>query len=276
MDCRKRMLWSLAVLGGLAGCTTTTGTNTTSAPPAPAPAPAQTAQIDPDKIKKESDLPKKNPTPKTCTVWGDWAAGEADASQSPVDANAKRDQARKAYQQALKLDPNYLPAYQGLAKLYLALQDPEHAVATLQTGLKHHPKEAVLYFDLGMIYSNRKEWGPALENFTKAAQLEPENRLYVNTLGHAQARAGKPEEALKTYLRVNPEAKAYLNVARMMLHLNQPEQCRQYLQTALQKDPNVSGGHELVVQLYGGDPTVQQTSGTQIQIGNVNAIPGGN
>jgi tetratricopeptide (TPR) repeat protein len=236
----------------------------------------QTAHIDPDKIKKESDLPKKDPTAKACTAWGNWAAGEAAADTSPVAANEKRELARKAYQQALRLDPKYLPAYQGLAKLYVTMQDTEHAVATLQTGLKQHPKEAVLYFDLGMIYSNRKEWPPAMENLTKAAQLEPENRLYVNTLGHAQARAGKPDEALKTYLRVNPEAKAYLNVARMMLHLNQAEQCRQYLQTALQKDPNVPGGHELVVQLYGGDPTVQQTSGTQIQIGNVNAIPGTN
>jgi tetratricopeptide (TPR) repeat protein len=271
MDCRTRMFWSLALLGGMAGCTST-GTNTTSTPPAPTPTPVQTARIEPDKIKKESDLPKKDPTPKMCVVWGNLAAGEADASRSPVDANEKRDQARKAYQQALKLDPNYLPAYQGLAKLYLALQDTEHAVATLQTALKHHPKDAAVYFDLGMIYCNRKEWAPALENLTKAAQLEPENRLYVNTLGHAQARAGKPDEALKTYLRVNPEAQAHLNVARMMMHLNQPELCRQYLQTALQKDPNVPGGHELVVQLYGGDPTVQQTSGSQIQIGNVDPI----
>jgi tetratricopeptide (TPR) repeat protein len=266
------MFWSLALLGGMAGCTST-GTNTTSSTPAPAPTPTQTAHIDPDKIKKESDLPKKDPSPRICVVWGNMAAGEADASPSPVDANEKRDQARKAYLQALKLDATYLPAYQGLAKLYLTMQDPEHAIATLQTALKHHPKSGAVYFDLGMIYCSRKEWGPALENLTKAAQLEPENRLYVNTLGHAQARAGKPEEALRTYLRVNPEATAYLNVARMMLHLQQPEACRQYLQTALQKDPQVPGGHELVVQLYGRDPTVQQTSGTQTQLGNVNLIP---
>lgn len=275
MDCRKRMFWSLALLGGMAGCTTT-GTNTTSSTTTTTvAAPTQTARVDPDTVKKEHDLPKKDPTPKMCVVWGNVAAGEADLSPSSVDANEKRDQARKAYQQALRLDPKYLPAYQGLAKLYLALQDSEHAVATLQTALKHHPKEAAVYFDLGMIYSRRKEWAPALDNLAKAAQLDPEKRLYVNTLGHAQARAGKPDEALKTFLRVNPEADAYLKVAQMMQHLNQPEACRQYLQTALQKDPKVAGGHELLVQLYGTDPTeVRQVGNSEIQVGNVEPIQG--
>jgi Tfp pilus assembly protein PilF len=283
MDCRKRMFWSLALLGGMAGCTTT-GTNTppsttpTATPTAtpviaPVATPAQAAKVDPAQVKKEHDLPKKDPTPKMCVVFGDFVAGEADACASPVEANDKRDQARKAYQQALRLDPKYVPAYQGLAKLYLAMQDTEHAVATLQTALKQHPKDAAVYFDLGMIYCNRKEWAPALENLGKAAQLEPENRLYVNTLGHAQARAGKPDEALKTYLRVNPEAKAYLNLARMMQHLNQPEASRQYLQVALQKDPKVPGAHELLVQLYGTDPTeVRQTSGSELQAGSVAPI----
>jgi Tfp pilus assembly protein PilF len=262
MDCRKRFIFSLALLGGMAGCTGT-GTKTASAPQGtPITDPAQLAKIDPADIKKEADLPKKQPTPKMCVLWGDMALVEANAVRDrPVEFNEKREMARKAFEQALKLDSKYVPAYQSMAKWYLSVDDVEHAVASLRTALKHHPDDAALWFDLGMIYSSHKDWTPALECLTKAATLEPENRLYVNTLGHAEARAGKLQEALHTYMRVNPEAKAYLNVARMLQHMNQPEQAMQYLQSALARNPQVPGGQELLAQLNGnGNTEVQQTN----------------
>ena len=272
MDCRKSVLWPLALLGGMAGCTTT-GTSTSPATPPPAN-PPQAAPIDPSLVKKESDLPKKQPTAKMCVVWANGAASEA-AQQfdSPVQANELRNQARQAYRQALKIDPKCLDAYTGLAYLYLAMEDHEHAVAT-RDGLKYHPQNAGLWFDLGTIYSTRKEWGPALEYLAKAAELEPENRLYVNTLGHAQARSGRPQDALRTYLRVNTEAKSYITVARMMQHINQPELSRQYLQAALQKDPQVQGAPELIALLEGrAQQAIQQASYNPAQIGDVMPVP---
>jgi predicted Zn-dependent protease len=271
MDCRKRMFWSLALLGGMAGCTTT---GTSNAPITTTPNSVQLSQINPADIKKESDQPKKQPTPKICVAYGNAAANEAAArSNEPVVANQMRDDARKAYQQALRLDPKCLDASMGLAKLYLQMEDYTHAVDTLTAATKQYPNNSGVWFELGMIYSNRKDWNPAIEYLSRAAQLEPENRLYVNTLGHALARAGKPQEALQVYMRVNPEAKACLNVARMMLHMNMPELSWQYLQRAVQKDPQVPGAQELLVQLQGRDPAnVQQTTATDVQIGAVEPI----
>ena len=277
MDCRKPVFWSLALLGGLTGCTTT-GTNTAATPATPAPAivnptPQQIAQIDPSLIKKECDLPKKTPTAKMCVLWGNYAADEANGmTNSSVEANDARDRARKAYQQAIKIDPNYLDAYLGLAKLYLALEDDEHAIATLTTASKVHPESGGVWFLLGMVYSKRKSWEPALAYLNRAAQLEPENRTYVDTLGHALAHSGKPEEALKVYMRVNPEAKAYYEVARVMQHRNLPEMSRQYLEMALQKNPQMPEAQQMLTQLNGGNaPTgVEQTSYTpSVENGNV-------
>jgi hypothetical protein len=113
MDCRKRIFWSLALASGLTGCTTT-GTNnapTTQTPPTAQTGPrtvpaAELAQINPADIKKERELPPLPPTAKQCVAWGDFAAGEAKfMTASSVQANDARDRARKAYQQAIKIDP---------------------------------------------------------------------------------------------------------------------------------------------------------------------------
>ena len=215
MDCRKPVFWSLALLGGLAGCTTT-GTNTpaTPTPAAPTivnPTPQQLSQIDPSLIKKESDQPKKAPTAKMCVLWANFAAEEARGmDSSSVEANDARDRARKAYQQAIKIDPNYLDAYLGLAKLYLVLDDDEHAIATLTTASKVHPDSGGVWFLLGMVYSKRKTWEPALAYLNRAAQLEPENRTYVDTLGTALAHSGKPEEALQSVHARQPRGESLL------------------------------------------------------------------
>ena len=275
MDCRKRIFWSLALVSGLAGCTTT-GTN--NAPPTQ-PGPkvvtgAELSQINPADIKKEHDLPPIQPTAKECVAWADFAAAEANgAGGSSVRTNDARDGARKAYQQALKIDPKYLDAYLGLAKLYYAMDDDTHALATLDTALKQYPNSGGVHYLRGMVYSKRKEWEAALDNLSKAAKLEPENRTYVNTLGHALARAGRTEEALQVFLRVNTEGVAYYNLARMMQHLNQPEMSRQYAQLAIQKEPGLQDAQALLSQLYSNPTAVQQTSATSVEVGDVEGAP---
>ena len=203
------------------------------------------------------------------------AADEAASrTNEPLAADQLRDIARKAYQQALHIEPANVDAAQGLAQLYMQMQDYEHATAILTAAVKLNPKAAGVWFQLGMIHSNRKDWNPAIECLGKAAQLEPENRLYVNTLGHALARSGKPQEALQVYLRVNPEAKAYLNVARGMQHINQLDLSRQYLEMSLQRDPMLAEAHQLLALLNGGPAAaLQQTSATQVEAGAVQSIP---
>ncbi len=278
MDCRKRIFWSLALAGGLAGCTTT-GSNTP--PPAPPPqtgprvvSSAELSQINPADIKKEKDLPPVQPTAKQCVAWGDYATGEAEGlGNTSVEGNDARDRARKAYLQAMRIDPKYLDAYVGLAKLYASMNDDAHALATLDAALKQHPDSGGVYYLRGIVYGRRKEWQPAIDNLTKAAQLEPENRTYVNTLGHMLARAGRVDEALKVYRRVNSEGFAYYELARMMQHMNQLDASRHYAQLAVQKEPTLQDAQTLLGQLYSNPEAVQQTSGTAMQADNMEGAP---
>src|SRR5262249_11706789 len=186
MDCRRAavVLLPLACLVG-AGCTPQAQT-LPLAPPPPAAAP---------EAKREPDLPKRPPGPKSGVAAGDFYVKEASwGKRTPAECEQFHDQARRAYQQALDVDPNYQPAYLGLARLYVATGDHERAVATYQKGLAANPKQPVLEFELGVCLGRRREWGPATQHLQAALDLDPENRRYANTLGFCLACAGRYDE----------------------------------------------------------------------------------
>lgn len=261
MDCRKPLWLGLCLLGGAAGCSSWGGhkkPDAVAVAPAPAspaspynavaPADAKAREL----AKKEKDLPPRIPKPATCVAHADWVAREAEVPErSPEQAEKLREQARKDYQQALAIDPNYLPAYQGLGRLYQAMGDQPRAIATLRKGIDVAPKAAPLWYDLGMCYLRQKDWEPAIQCLNKAVELDPENREYVTMLGHTLSRTGRYQESLNVFARLFGEAKAYYNVARMLQHLNQPELSKQYLQVAVQKDPNLEPAKKMLAEAEG-------------------------
>jgi tetratricopeptide (TPR) repeat protein len=257
MDGRKSLMLALGLLAAVGGCTPaskqTTGDQSVgritfmddSKPPPPQ---------DPNEPPVQAHAP-------TLVAAGDYyireAAGRDDV---PAVQSQLRDKARKAYQQALRVDPKCLPAYQALANLYLVLDDREHAVATYQRALKMAPANHQLWFDLGMCFARDKDWDNALPNLRKAVDLDPENRQYVNMLGFALARSGRFDESLACFKRVQGEARAHYNQARMLQYLGQTDLCRQHLQLALQADPQLDSAQDLLARLTAPDaPTVQQT-----------------
>jgi tetratricopeptide (TPR) repeat protein len=255
MDCRKTLGLGLFLLMGAAGCSHNVMMGP-SAPPAQAsnaPAPAFTpVQVLPPGavVQKAADLPPRTPHAATCVAFGDWAASEANAADlSDTARQSKREKARKAYQQALSIDPRYMPAYESLASLYSDLKDHSHAVATYRKAASMFPNEPRVFYELGKCYGGDKEWQPAIESLTRAVELDPENRQYVDTLGWMQARVGLYDDSLATFRKVHDMAEAHYRLALMLEHLNQPELCKQHLQIALEKDPHQQRARALLAKL---------------------------
>src|SRR5581483_2356438 len=107
----------------------------------------------------------------------------------------------------------------------------------------------------------QKSWDPAIQSLTKAVEYDPENREYINMLGHTLSRTGRYQESLAVFSRSYGEAKAYYNVARMLQHLGQAELSKQYVQAALQKDPTLEPAQGLLAQLEGRAPSNIQRVG---------------
>ena len=100
----------------------------------------------------------------------------------------------------------------------LRLGDHDRALATYGKAAQTHPKEASVWFELGMCHARHKEWEPALQSLRKAVGLDPENRQAVNALGFCLARAGRSEESLAIFKKAPGEdhphtASSYNNLA---------------------------------------------------------------
>jgi tetratricopeptide (TPR) repeat protein len=208
-------------------------------------------------VIKEKELPKHDPQPSLLVAYGDFQAREA-AGRTPVEQEQYYDHARRAYQKALEQDPNNLPALQSLAHLYVAIKDHDRANATYQRALKAYPKDASLWFELGVYQTKCREWDPAVQNLRQALALDPENRFYANWLGNCLARAGRYDDSLACFQQFVGQAQAHYNVARMQVHMQQEEAARQQLRLALQADPKHEEARLLLTKLEVGG--VQQAS----------------
>jgi tetratricopeptide (TPR) repeat protein len=246
MDCRRTL--ALALVVGTAGCTVSKTLPTTAS--------GEQVAVE---VRKERDLPKRKPQASTCVAFG--AISEqtaADPKRPPVERDQMRERARKAYQQALDIDPKNRSALTGLARLYDEQGDHERAVDTFRKAAKAHPKEASAWFDLGMCHARHKEWEPALENLRKAVEGEPGNRQYSNAYGFCLARAGRYEESLAAFRKVGGDAEAHYNLARMLHHVKEEELSKQHVQLALHLSPGMTPAQELLAELEGRVPAAAQ------------------
>jgi tetratricopeptide (TPR) repeat protein len=196
------------------------------------------------------ELPKRQPQASTCVAFGTFhlkAAVEMD--RTPAQRQELLDQARRSYQQALKVDPKCLDAYHGLARTYLQMGDREHMVATFDEAVKKFPNDASFPFELGMSLARLKDWNPALAGLQAACALDPENRTYANALAYTLARAGRYDDSVACFRKTVSEAQARYNVARMLHHLQQDELSKEHLRLALAAQPDMPGALQLLNEL---------------------------
>jgi tetratricopeptide (TPR) repeat protein len=249
MDCRASVLLAAA---WAAGCVHQEVAHKPIADPVPAKAPSRDAAA--------GEKPKKNPKPATCVAFGNLhEQGAADPDRDPAERDLLRDQARRAYAQALSIDPNFLTALTGMGRLYENAGEHDQGVAYFRKALDKHPKEAGVWHELGMIHARHKEWDPALACLRKAVELEPANHHFVKTLGFCLARAGRYDESHACLKKVLGDAEAHFCVARMLLHLDQHEAGVLHLQAALQANPKFERAAALLAEVRagGGSPIMQ-------------------
>jgi tetratricopeptide (TPR) repeat protein len=271
MDCRATLGTALFLLTSTLGCQHNVATldPSQSIPTAPVQLP-----VNPN-TPVTKKVARKDPPPLVVVKLGDFKAGEAFAADiPPARQQQMREEARSEYVRALKIDSKYVPAYQGLARLYVAMQDHPRAVETYQKALKIAPKNASLWYELGMTHNYQKEWDPALRCLSQAASLEPENRDYVNTLGVVFARVGRYHESLDCFVRVGGEATGHYKLARTLQYLQQPELSRQHLDMALQMNPNLSSAQAMMGQTNDeANRAIQRTSYQEPSVPQAQVVP---
>lgn len=104
--------------------------------------------------------------------------------------------AKRAYQQALKLDPAYVSAYVNLADLYSLQQQHDKVEASLLRARGIIGDNAEVEHALGLHYVRSKQVIKAMQSLGKSARLRPENTRYAYVYAVALKANGQVASAL--------------------------------------------------------------------------------
>jgi tetratricopeptide (TPR) repeat protein len=238
-----------------AGCVTPQGQKTTVTPP-----PSSDMGKEDAPKAKVADGPKRSPKAATEIAFGKMRESEADSEamkQNPETRSAFRDEARKAYQQALKIDPNNLEAYRSLGRLYVKVGDFERAQDVYKKAMAKNPKDASLWYELGLCHNRQKNFAEGVRCFSKALEHEPENREYLKKLGYTLAWTGKVDQGLVYLTQAHGAAQAHFKIACMFDQKDQSEQAIHHLRLALRENSQLQDARALLTALEnpGVNPT---------------------
>jgi Flp pilus assembly protein TadD len=100
--------------------------------------------------------------------------------------------------------PDYTPAYNELAELYLRHDGLDSAIAVLERGVERAPADPVLLNNLGLCEVLLGRPAEALERFTQAAAASPGDARCRANMALALGLLGRMEEAEALYLQVLP------------------------------------------------------------------------
>lgn len=117
---------------------------------------------------------------------------------------------------ALRINPDFSPSHVGMTMIMESRGKPNEAADHLRAALRAAP-DADLYFRLAGILVNENKLDEALECYSQAVRLKPDNPIMRYNLGVALERKRELKEAIAQYreaIRLQPKyAKAHRNLA---------------------------------------------------------------
>ena len=124
------------------------------------------------------------------------------------------DLARKSYETAIALDPDYVLALVNLGVTLSLMGHFNKAITHYQAGLKIDPNDINSINAMGNALQFKGEYDVAIESYSKAIALAPTCAEAHNNLGNASENQGNLQAAVKSYTQAlvyQPENKATQN-----------------------------------------------------------------
>ena len=115
-------------------------------------------------------------------------------------------------QKVINQNPKFIPAYHDLAEIKIRNRRTNEAVEVLSHALKENSSDPKTLNNLGMCWMIRRDYEKALQMFTEAAGLEPENTRYRANMAATLGLLGRDEEALALYRQILPDKQANKNL----------------------------------------------------------------
>ncbi len=123
-----------------------------------------------------------------------------------------------AYKLAIRLDPNYAPAFGGLGDAHFNTGNSEQALAAYKEQVRLAPNDAQAQFDLGYFYNAMGRHGEAFAPLVKATSLDPNFAEAFYGIGYAYLRGEDFEKSisyLKSAIRIKSDySEAYYGLGQ--------------------------------------------------------------
>jgi tetratricopeptide (TPR) repeat protein len=133
----------------------------------------------------------------------------------------KYEESIKASKEAIRLKPDLLPAYNSLGGAYLQLHLYKEAIETYKHALVLKPDFIEAYVGLGAAYASQGLYRDSLDVAEQAIRFRPDYADAYRTLGVAYDGLGRHQEAIHSFeeaIRLNPTdfaAQAFLQYSKM-------------------------------------------------------------
>jgi tetratricopeptide (TPR) repeat protein len=168
----------------------------------------------------------------------------------------KPEGAESEFRQAVKLDPNLLPALRELAPLAWARKDMVTLEQCADTIIKLQPGAYDGYLFRALVEDSRKQDDKSLADLQKAVSLAPSNPEPLNQLGAWYGERKRMEEARESFeqaLTLDPNnSAAMFNLMKVFRARNDTSGAVARLRTQIAIVPNNAAFHVILGQLLGG------------------------
>lgn len=125
------------------------------------------------------------------------------------EQEGKLDQAREAYETALRLNPDYADSHNNLGAMYLKAGEIDKAIDSYRTAGRLAPWSADVQSNLGHALLEKGLYAEAVRAFQRAHEIDGEAPQPLVNLGNAYLRMKRFQEAVSAYgeaLRMRPDA----------------------------------------------------------------------
>ncbi len=127
-------------------------------------------------------------------------------------------EAKRQYERAVRLKPDYSEAINNLGTIYYAQKNYRKAITHYKRALKVNPNSASIYSNLGTAYFARKKYDEAFDAYQKALSIDPEVFEHRSTQGVLLQERNVTERAKFHYYLAKTYAKSG-NVERALNYM---------------------------------------------------------
>src|SRR5581483_11469580 len=173
-----------------------------------------------------------------------------------------------AYKLAIRLDPNYSPAFGGLGDAYLNSGNSQEAEKAYKEQVRLAPSDPQAQFDLGYFYNAMGRHGEAFQPLVKATSLDPNFAEAFYGIGYAYLRGTEFEKSityLRSAIRLKPDyGEAYYGLGQAYAKLGKADLANEQLKKLNTIDAKLARKLEKEIQseLASASTQSQQTTTT--------------